>query len=154
MYSSVLDTIGTTAAIDLFELLAPADAAVVIHELRLSQSTEFGDVQAEQLEILLKRVTGAPTSGSGGTANANPLAGGQAAAGSICEAGNTTKLTGGTQVNLLREAWNVSVGFFWIPTPETRIIISPSTRLVVELITTPNDAIDLHGTLIFEEIGG
>ena len=154
MYSSVLDTAATAAAIDFFELLTPADAVAIIHSVRITQSTDAGDAQAEMLELVMRRVTGAPTSGSGGTTNENPLMQGAPAAGSICEAGNSTKLTGGTSVDLLREGFNVQVGFFWTPTPEERIIISPSTRLVVELVTTPTDALDFHGTLIFEEIGG
>jgi hypothetical protein len=39
-------------------------------------------------------------------------------------------------------------------TPETRPVLSPSGRLIVELQTTPADALTMSGTLYFEEIGG
>jgi hypothetical protein len=45
-------------------------------------------------------------------------------------------------------------GFHYIPTPESRIDLSPSQRLTVELLTTPLDSITMSGTIIFEEIGG
>lgn len=155
IYSAEVDTAGTTVAIDFFELLAPSDAVVIIHEIRISQSTEFADAQAEQLEILVKRVVGAPTSGSGGaTPTEQPFEFGSPAAGVVVEAGNTTKLTGGTQANLIREGFNVQIGWLYIPPPELRIVLSPDQRLVVELVDAPADAIDLHGVITWEEIGG
>ena len=149
-----MDLTAEAAAVDILELLAPTDAIVVIHAITVTQKTEAGDAEAEMLELKYKRVTGSPTSGSGGTTGSNPLEFGSPAAGSVVEMGNDTKLTGGTQVTLIHEDFNVQVGHFHRPTPEERIILSPAQRLVVELDAAAADALDLHATVIFEEIGG
>jgi hypothetical protein len=149
-----MDLTAEAAAVDILELLSPSDAIVLLHSLTITQKTEAGDAEAEMLEILYKRVTGAPTSGSGGTTGSNPLMFGAPAAGSVVEMGNDTPLTGGTSVNLIREDFNVQIGHFHRPTPEERIILSPSQRLVVSMVAAAADALDLHASIIFEEIGG
>lgn len=153
LYSAQFNGVAATAQQDLFELVAPADAVVVVHQVVLSQSTEVGDAAEEGLAILVKR--GATTSGSGGSAvTPAPLEFGFAAAGSTVEANNTTKASAGTIVTLHSEVWNVRSQLLILPTPELRIVLSPSQRLTVELATTPADSITLNGTLYFEEIGG
>ena len=150
MYSAVFEEVAATAAQDLFEIVAPSDAAVIIHECRISQSTDAGDSESEQLNILVHRGT---TSGSGGTSvTARPFQVGFPAAGSTVEANNTTQ---GTEGNfILSECFNVMAGWIWTPTPEARPVLSPSGRLIIELQTAPSDSITISGTLIFEEIGG
>jgi hypothetical protein len=153
LYSAQFNGVTVTAQQDLFELVAPSDAVVVIHQILLSQTTEVGDTQEEGLSILVKR--GATTSGSGGTTPALvPLENGFTAAGSVVEANNTTKATAGTIVTLHADSWNVRSQLLILPTPELRLVLSPSQRLTVELATTPADSITMNGTLYFEEIGG
>ena len=154
MYTATMDLTAEAAAVDILELLAPADSVVVIHSVTVTQKTEAGDAEAEMLELVYKRITGAPTSGSGGTTGSSPLEFGSPAAGSVVEMGNDTKLTGGTSAVLIREDFNVQVGHFHRPTPEERIVLSPSQRLVIELVAAAADALDLHASIIFEEIGG
>ncbi len=156
LYSIMFDQVAVTAAQDLFEVLAPADAVMVVHALVITQSSDAGDAQSEQLHVTLKRVTGAPTSGSGGSsAVPQPLEQGDAAAGITAEVNNTTRLTGGSSTTILwPESWNVMAGMSFVPTPEMRPVISPSTRLVVGLETTPADSVTMNGVLIVEEIGG
>jgi hypothetical protein len=152
MYSATFSGSAFTAAVDAFELVAPADAIVVIHELELSQGTELGDAAEEQLLILLRR--GFTASGSGGTAfTPLPINFGDAAFGGTCEFMNTTQANTGTVTNHFAGYWNIRVPFQKIWTPETRIILSPSQRLVVTL-PAPTDSVTLGGTLTFEEIGG
>lgn len=153
MYTAQFSGVSVSAQQDFFELVAPSDAVVIVHQLVLSQSSEVGDAQEEGLLVQLKR--GATTSGSGGTTvTPVPLQAGFSAAGSTCEANNTTKSKDGTIVTLHSEAWNVRAPFVWLPPPEGRIVLSPSARFAVELGTTPNDAITMSGTLYFEEYGG
>lgn len=153
LYSAVFSGVAVTAQQDLFELAAPADCIVVVHQIILTQSTEVGDAQEEGLSILLKR--GATTTGSGGsTVTPAPTEFGFAAAGSTAKANNTTKATTGTIVTLHAENWNVRSDKLILPTPELRLVLSPSQRLTVELATTPADSITMSGTLYFEEIGG
>ncbi len=152
MYAATFTGVAVTAQQDFFELTAPSDAVVKIHEVRIGQSS---DTDSEQLSILLKRHTSGSTSGSGGSA-ATPVAldTGYAACGSSAEVNNTTKVTGGTSYTLVADALNVLSGFTYLPTPEARPTLSPSERFTVELGTTPADSLTMNGTLIFEEIGG
>lgn len=153
MYTAVFSGVAVTAQQDFFEINAPADAVVVIHDWTLTQSTEVGDAQEEGLAILVKR--GATTSGSGGSApTPSPIEFGDAAFGGTTEANNTTKATAGTIVTLGSYNWNVRVPFQQIYTPETRIVLSPSQRMTIELATTPADSITVSGTITLAEIGG
>ena len=150
MYSATFEEVAVTAVQDLFELVAPADSAVILHSVSISQSSDAGDAQSEMLNLLYHRGS---TSGSlGTTVTPAPLNLGDAAFGGTCEANNTTQSTEGT---ILRaENFNVLAGYLWQPTPEERIVISPSGRLIIELQTTPADSLTMSGTIVFEEIGG
>jgi hypothetical protein len=131
-----------TAQIDIFELVCGSSSALVLMGFEIGQTTEVGDAQEEILSVVLKRVTGAPTSGSGGgTSTPQPTNSGGAAFGGTLETGNTTKLTGGTSVDVARFAWNVRMPLLWRPIPEEWIGLAVSTRLVLELATTPADSI-------------
>lgn len=150
MYSVVFEEVAVTAAQDLFEINAPADAVVAIHSVRISQSSDAGDSASEQLNIIYHLGS---TSGSGGSA-ATPrgLQTGNPAAGSTVEVNNTTQSTEG---NILHaDCFNVMAGYQHIMTPEERIILSPSDRLIIELQTAPADSLTMSGTVVFEEIGG
>lgn len=143
-----------TTQVDIFELLAASGKPLQILGWELAQSSEVGDAQEEQLVLLLKRVTGAPTSGSGGsTTTPYPVVPNDTAVGATVETGNTTKLTGGTATNLKRFSWNVRTPHLYIPVPEARVTIDASTRAVLELATTPADSItSIVGWLEIEEL--
>jgi hypothetical protein len=158
MYSATFKSTAVTAAQDLFEIAAPADAIVVIHAVYLSQSTETGDAAEEMLILTTNRGVGSVTSGSGGAAvTAQPISDGDPAFGGTVERNNTTQLAVGTgtlETDLEVHAWNVRVPFAHIYTPEMRPVLSPSTYWTIELETVPADSITMHGTVVFEEIGG
>lgn len=150
VYSATFEEVAVSAAQDFFELVAPADMSVVLHGLVISQSSDAGDKQSEQLNVLIHRGS---TSGSGGsTPTPSPMQAGQAASTVTVEANNTSQSTEGTILH--SECFNVMAGcqIWWIP--ECRPFISPSGRVIVELQTTPDDAITMSGTIYFEEIGG
>ncbi len=155
MYSAVFSSVAVTAQQDFFEITAPANVAVVLHSVELTQSTEVGDAQEEGLAVLIKRGTSATTSGSGGTApTAAPLDPGTAAFGGTCEANNTTKMSGGTITTLYSGNWNVRGPFLFLPPPEDRPTMAGGMRFTVELATTPADSITMSGTVVFHTIGG
>jgi|SRR5687768_3248895 hypothetical protein len=142
MYYAPINVSAHTAQVDIFEMLAASGKPVVLHGFELGQSSEVGDAQEEQIVLVLKRVTGSPTSGSGGgTATFQPTVSNDAAAGVTLETGNTTKLSGGTAAELARFVWNVRGSVLFLPPPEGRITIDASTRLVLEEVTTPADSI-------------
>lgn len=156
-YSASFSAVAVSAAQDLFELLAPADACIAIHSIRLGQSSDFGDAQAEGLEVTLKRATGSYTSGSGGTSpSKNALESGFSAAGATVEANNTTQAAvgTGTLTKFMHDTFNIQIGWLYQPVPEERIILSPSQALILSLDSAPADAITMSGTIVWEEIGG
>ena len=153
IYTAQFNGVAVAAQQDLFEIVAPADAIVVIHDLEISQLSDVKDAEEEMLLLLMK--SGSTTSGSGGSApTAIPKELGDAAFGGTVEANNTTKASVGTIVTHYAWHWNVRVPFQKIWTPETRPILSPSRRGTIELATTPADSITMGGTITFEEIGG
>ncbi|MGW5259690.1 hypothetical protein ACWEQG_01865 [Microbispora sp. NPDC004025] len=154
MYSAPINVGAHTAQIDYFELLAAAGKPLLLHGFELGQATEVGDAQEEQLVLVLKRITGAPTSGSGGgTSTFAPLTPNDTAAGATLETGNTTKLTGGTSAELARFAWNVRAPLLYLPPPEGRITLDAGTRLVLEETTTPADSVTGPvGWILVEEL--
>ena len=150
MYSAVFEQVAVTVAQDLFEIVAPSDAIVRIHEIHIGQSSDAGDSESEQLNVLIHRGT---TSGSGGTTpTPSPLEVGDAAFGGTVEANNTTQGTEG--VFLSSHDFNVMAGLDIVYTPETRPVISPSGRLIVESQIAPSDSLTMDGYIVFEEIGG
>lgn len=150
MYTVTFEEIAVTTAVDLFEINAPADSVVIVHGFEVSQSSDAGDSQSEQLNILVHLGS---TSGSGGVAEtARPLNLGDAAFGGTVESNNTTQSTEGTFLHAA--SFNVMNGYVWIPTPEMRLVISPSDRLIIELQTAPADSLTMSGVCYIEEIGG
>lgn len=143
-----------TAQIDVFELLAGTGKPLVLLGFEFGQTSEIGDAQEEMLSLVLKRVTGAPTSGSGGgTSTPAPTSPNDTAAGATVETGNTTKLSGGTSTDVARFSWNVRTPLIYLPLPEDRIVLDAATRLVLELVTTPADSISaLVGRISIAEL--
>lgn len=131
-----------TTAIDVLEILAASAKPCVLLGFELGQTTEVGDAQEEVLTLVLKRVTGSPTSGSGGgTSTFQPTQPNAAAAGVTLETGNTTALSGGTSVELARFPWNVRTPLLYVPVPEEQIVFDAGTRLVLSLAAAPGDSI-------------
>ena len=150
MYTATFELVAATAAQDLFEINAPADAVVEVHGFFLSQSSDVGDAASEILNVLVHRGS---TSGSGGsTITPAPLSLGDPAFGGTVEANNTTQSTEGTI--LFSTDWHIAAGLqVWFP-PEARPAISPSGRLIIEMQSTPADSLTLSGTVFFSELGG
>ena len=156
-YTAVFKGTAVTAAQDLFEIAAPTDAVVVIHEWTLTQTTELGDAAEEQLLLTTNRGVGTVTSGSGGaTVTPQPISDGDAAYGGTVERNNTTIMAVGTgtlETDLEVHAWNIRVPYQKVYTPETRPVISPGNRWTLELESVPADSITMNGFVVFEEIG-
>lgn len=153
MYTAQFTDVTVSAVQDLFELVAPADAIILVHALYLGQRSDVGDAAEEILSVQIS--SGQTTSGSGGSAvTPVPINFGDAASGVTVEANNTTQALDGTIVIHHSFAWNIRIPMELIFTPETRPIISPSRRMCVELPIAPADAITASGTIVFEEVGG
>lgn len=149
MYACVFDQVAVTAIQDLFELISASTAVTVIHELSISQSSDAGDTESEQLNVLMHRGTATGTGGT--TVTPSPMSVGDSAYGGTVEANNTTQSVEGTLIR--SESFNVMNGLSVIWTPEQRPIISPSGLFIVELQIAPADELTMSGTLIIEELG-
>jgi hypothetical protein len=150
MYTATFEEVAVTAVQDLFEIVSAADSVTVIHSIKISQSSDAGDSESEQLNMLIHRGS---TSGSGGsTPTPAPMNLGDAAFGGTVEANNTSQSTEGTILGSY--CFNVMAGLDIVFTPEERIVISPSGRVIIELQTAPNDSLTMSGTVVLEEIGG
>ena len=153
MYNLPLVRTAITVAVDFAEILTAATHICVIHAIELTQSTEIQDAQEEQIQLAWK--SGQTTSGSGGNTGVTPIPVllGDAAHGMTVETFNTTKATAGTIVTHKIWDWNLRVPFEKIFTPETRLIIPPSTRATLELVAAPTDSVTFGGQIVLEVIG-
>lgn len=150
VYYAPFTDVAVSVVQDLFEILAPSNAPVKLLRLNLSQND--GET-SETLDIIVKKVTGAPTSGSGG-ATVTPVAAqanvSRAFAGTV-EINNTTQLTGGTQSEFWQESFNVLAGYEWRATPEDAIECGPSERLVIALALAPGASMNMNGLAVIKE---
>lgn len=153
IYEISIDGVASPAAeFDAFEYTCPADCIAIIHRCMVGQSSDYGDAAAEG--VMARLITGHATSGSGGSAaTPRPLQTGFAAAGGAAETMNTTIASTGTPLTKHAEAWNGQIGMDYRPTPEERITLSPSERVVVR-VSAPADALTIVGSLVVEERGG
>ena len=150
IYTASFEKVAVSAAQDLWEWNIPADAMGRFLWLRIGQSSDAGDSESEQLNILIHRGS---TSGSGGSSvTASPVSPGDAAFGGTLEANNTAQSTEG--VILDTPTFNIMAGTEIIYIPETLFEISPSGRLIIELQDSPADVLTMNSTFCFEELGG
>jgi hypothetical protein len=151
--SAQFNGVAITAQQDLFELVAPALKAVRLLMVKLTQTTEVGDAQEENLSILFKR--GQTTSGSGGATGVTVVnLRGETAGTAAIETNNTTKASVGTILTFDNDVWYERAPFLWVPPTEALIpVITAGVRMTVELATTPGDSITANGVIYWEEIG-
>ncbi len=155
VYTVQFENVAISVVQDLFEILAPSDACLMIMALGFGQTSDVGDAEEEILRSTLRMVSGAPTSGSGGsTPTPRPTNLGAVASGATVEANNTTQLTGGTNVVLQPVALNIRIPEQIIEIPEGRYWISPSTRFLWELESVGGDALSCNGFVKYQEFGG
>lgn len=147
-------SISVSASSDLFEIVAPSDAVVAIHEVILIQTA--AGATNEELLYTLQRITGSPTSGSGGASVTpqNAKSGGGVAAGSTVERNNTTILTGGTVAFEIPFTSNAKDSNRRILVGERPIVLSPGNTFVWRLESTPTTSLTVSAFVKFAEYGG
>lgn len=154
-YAVSFSGVTVSAAQDLFELVAPGNAAarIRLHSLSVVQTSDVAAADSEVLRVTVKRSTSASTSGSGGSsATPVPLESGDPAATFAAEVNNTTQVTGGTTVTLCETGFNVLAGMDWsLPIPPDRKPSAVNGERLVVSITAPADALTMSGTVIVEE---
>ena len=152
IYTASIQTVAITAVMDLIEIVPSSSRAILIHEIGLGQVSDLGDAEEELL--LLSLAVGNTTPGSGGnTRTPIPRLFGDVASTTTVDLGNTTQASGGTTQSLNVWSWNIRIPFQVVWTPETRIFLPPSRRMVLYVVSSPNDVIDSNAYIVFEEIG-
>lgn len=157
IYTAVFSGVATGIATpqDVFEITTGTESRVSIREIRIGQFSDFGDAQAEILEVSILRGPAATfASGSGGT-SATPvnLGSWSRAATAAVEVNNTTLAVGGTPDTALVDIFNVAAGWWYYPPDAERIHMDSGAnaeRLVVRM-TGAADDLTLSGTIVFEE---
>ncbi len=147
MFTANFTDVAVTAQQDLFQIEANTIPAI-IHAIFLSQTSDVGDAAAENLSILIRRVTDVVTND---IAEAKLDTGSGAALADLA-VNETTELVAGAET-IHSEAWNIAMSFIWMPPPEMRIIVQVGNALVVNLNDTPADELTMSGTMYFEEQG-
>ncbi len=147
MFTVSFTDVAVTAQQDLFQIEANTVPAI-IHAVFLSQISDVGDAAAENLSILIRRVTDTVTNDLAEV----KLDTGSGVALADLAINETSELTTGAEV-VHSEAWNIAIPFIWMPPPEMRIIVQVGNALVVNLNTTPADELTMSGTMYFEEQG-
>ena len=141
-----------TTAIDIFEILPADDKPVLIEELTIWQTTDFGDAQDEILQIQV--IVGFTTSGSGGAAGTvGRLFPGDGAASFTAECRNTTVATTGTTYIVHADGWSVRAPYIWTPLPEWAPFGTQATPLYVRLPVAPADSLTMNAMIKLRELG-
>ncbi len=132
---------------DLMTIRAPTSAAVIIHEVKVIQTS---DTDSEQILVRLRRT---PQGGSGAGIAVIPRGLQDESITSRClvTANNTTQATGGDIVHV--DGWNVLGGWHYLPAPEHRIVVGPGDFFNVQFDKTPNSPLTVSTMVVFEEIG-
>ena len=150
---SMPDTsIAATANLDVLTLPVGANIPVAIHEITLYQRTL---TSWEEKPLQLIRYSGAYTLGSGGTGTLTPQKhnfNDTATAITTARYGDTTAVTSGTATIIRNDSFVLLNGYFYLPAPEDRIIISVSQALVVRLPVALSGTTSFTGSITYEEL--
>ena len=147
MYAISRDGQAVTTSNEVWKVTAPASAVVVLHSAFLGQYSDAGDASAEMLRVRIYR-TDSNTTGTSGYSN-RPFSSGDAVFGGT----NTVSSTVSTSPRILiRESFNVQAGWYYTPTPEERITVSPGQKLAIYM-GAPADSVTMSFRAVIEEIG-
>ncbi len=156
-YAVTLDTASITAAntdYDLFSVSPADDKPVRFWELSIVVTSEIAEAQEEWLRIQVIRGYTSIGSGGNSVATVPQLSLADAAAGFTARTADPTVATTGTVQILWSSGFNVRAGMEKVWLPETTpVVTQASTTMVVRMLTTVADTLDLSGTLVVEEIG-
>lgn len=145
--------VAVTGAVDLFEVTPADDKPIQILGFVIGQTSDPGDVQAEQIGYSIVR--GNTTSGSGGTSTTpRNLARPGTTSSFTAETCNTTQAASGTTQVLVADVVNVQAGEkVWFPEGLEPQASQSDTSLTLRLAAAPADSLTMHGTLYVRELG-
>lgn len=151
MFSLTFAGTAMSSARDIFQLSGGGSlsgtAAVILHSVFLSQNSDLGSSELENLLIEIET----HSLGASGTGIAKALAGSSLNNyNGNCDSDQIQN--GGDSVH--SEYWNIQNSFVYLPPPEQRIVIDGGgTQGISVAMAAPNDSITVAGTMVFELIG-
>lgn len=146
---------GVTTLFEL-EIIAGSANSLVLHSFCVSQTSDFGDTEAEGLKVELKRAAGAYTTG-GNNASVTPIKmttvnAGSANATAQRNTSSAAAAGSGTLQVLHTAGWNIQSDYQYYVAPEHRPEIGGTDAFIIS-VEAPNDALDLNVVAIVEEVG-
>lgn len=146
LYSAAFEnTTLTDAAQDILLLATSSSVPILIHAINLG-SDQTTDIRAR---VRILRRTTAGSTGTGITPKAITERNTVSAVTTV----TTMRTTQGTAGDILDgDRWSLLVPFQRIYTPETRIVVKPSSFLAIELVAGTGASRVLSGEVVFEEI--
>lgn len=162
VYSVAGENLTLTTAVRMllaFTTAASPNAASLVEILRLS-ITQSGTVTGAMIRAALSLRTGGTVTATSVTpANlkvggaASGLVGNTAPVGAAGRIGiNATVDTTPTYTNLLTRSFHNLNGMEWIPTPDERIIVPPSTAIALRLLADPATLTGWNFECVYKEI--
>lgn len=160
IFCAAFNAVGVTLAQDIFSITAPSTCRVRLRDVKLSQYSDFGNLQAEILSVLLIRDYTSNSSG-GSLLTATNLNKSGATSTATVRSNDTVLASGGSPITLIADGLNVASGWTLrdalhlsdnrINLPQEGIWIDRSGRLVVR-ITAPADSLTMNGVIVLEEV--
>lgn len=149
-------SVTASGAVDLAEILVGTGKRAVLRLVTAGTTgtADYGDAEAEGLELTVKRGVG-HTAGSGGAAiSVGEKATTDPATTLTGKTGNTSPATagGGTLAVLHREAFNAQAGVVYQPPPELCPEFAAGESIIIGL-SAPADAAPVSGVAVVEEMG-
>lgn len=131
---------------DIFELVAPSTATIILHGFSLMSS--YTTDERCRLRLVRRSTTGS----GGGAATEVPIEDGNTMA--AAAALSTLVTTPGTIGDILKEwYWSQQGELLYLPTPKLQPTLSPSARLGLNLQTALGGTRSWSGWVAWEEIG-
>jgi len=152
IYYAEIDAQAISAITDIFWVGSPTDAVTILHEIALTQ-----DTSETSLQVPLRVYRTATDNSANGTGvTPNPTEPGMPAYGGTVRSIITGGSLSAETTKLLHLSQNALNGWFWLPTPELRIVLSPTAGTAGRLAININAAVTLtmSGYIVLEEIGG
>ena len=152
IYYAQIDGQSISAITDLFWVGSPTDAVTVLHEIAITQ-----DDSETSLQVPLRVFRTATDNSANGTGvTPAPSHSGDAAYGGTVRRIITGASLASETTPLFPLSQNSLNGWFWLPTPEARIYLSPTAGTAGRITIKIDAAVTLtiSGYIVIEELGG
>ena len=148
---SVSFLVADTSA-DIIRIAGNAGAIYYIHEVRIGQTSDAGDANAEQLPIAAFRYTTAGSGSASTPAIVSKMPGAPTAKAVITLVEDS--IASGLSGQLVTDAWNVQGGFVYTPAPEDQDIVAAvaTEGIVFHCTKTVQSNLTLCVSITWEEV--